>query len=141
MSGRLHIFMLPQDELQLKTLVEKLGIGSEVYGPSHAVHCGLDYLLDLSDKGQLSAEQVAEMCDVPDPVNYGHLTVFLRQGTVGRATKLMELHKINVFDYALSHLCALGFKWLLARLNEGPVDEVWMHNLTTVQPPKKVMYS
>lgn len=140
MSGRLHIFMLPEYQEKLLEFTDLLGITENPYGASHAVHSGLDYVMDMVNKGTLPQDKLDILTNVPDPVNYGHLTVFLRQETVNYAFKFIHGNGMSRHDYALSHICAQGFLWLFEKVKAGEVDGVWLNNLKNVQPPKKVMY-
>lgn len=140
MSGRLHIFMIPEYQEKLLELATLLGIEEHQYGMSHVVHSGLDYVMDMVNKGTLPEDKLQVLLNVPDPVNHGHVTVFLRQETVNYLFKFIHANGMSGHDYALSHIASQGFLWLLEKVKAGEVDGVWLNSLKNVQPPKKVMY-
>lgn len=140
MSGRLHIFMLPEHKEKLDAFVDLLGLTDEKYGLSHVVQKGLELLLERHANGELTEEQLAILKDVPDPVKYGHITVFLRQVNVNRAFKLINELSAQFHDYSLGHICTYGFLWLADLVESGSVDDFYMDQLKKVVIPKKVMY-
>lgn len=141
MSGRIHLFMLPEHVAKLDELVKVLEVGEDQYSHSHAVQMGLEHVLQLEKDEKLSPEQIAVLKDVPDPVNHGHTTVFLKQFNVNKAFLLIDKYEMSHHDYSLCHLCTWGFIWLLEVIQKGELNEQALHHLKQVQPPKKVMYS
>lgn len=141
MSGRIHIFMLPEYETKLAELLTILGLTDEQYGASHAIQSALEITLDLEKRDALTEEQKALICDVPDPVNHGHTTVFFRQANVNLLFNMMQKYEIDHHDYTIGHICTLSFLWLLDSLEKGAIEEDHLKRMKKVKPPKKVMYT
>jgi len=131
--------MHPQHEEILGNLVSQLEVGDEKFGVSHVVQVGLEQLLVKDKEGTLTDEQIAYISDVPDPLNYGHISVYLRQINVNRAFKLLKKLDVTHHDYAFGHLVTTGFRWLKSELEAGTLDEKVLAQLKKVKPPKIVM--
>jgi len=140
-SGRIHIFMLPEDCAKFDEIIEILGVGDDQFGESHAAAVALEYVMDQIKFNKLTDEQLKEITDVQDPPNFGHAIIYLREVTVKTFFRLLVKHKMEHHDYALSHLITHGIRMLYDALKQNTLKPTHLEFIKIIKKPKTVYHT
>lgn len=142
MSGRLHIFLHPDQQKQVDEMVKELSINDHEYGPRHGVshlfQCAVEEMLDLLKKDQLEPNYRELLAEVPEQVSVPDTCVFLKQSNVDKCLDWVTKLGIADNDFAMGHLAQIAFTRLYASWKHNLLSTEQLNKLKNVIKPKSV---
>lgn len=141
MSGRLHLFFTPDNDVKLKELVTAFKVDDHPMGESHICQVATEVLLEKFKYDSFTTEERTQLANVPEPVNHGRRYAFFKQTNVNRLFDLIKKFEIEHNDFALQHVVQTAVNWLFQGWKSGGLKPELLARLEKIEAPKVVYHN